>query len=210
MKTTALALTTAALLATGASATPILTTIIDGPSSTPKGVEVYLDGSYDGYAIEVESNGGSSWNEIFTFDTTVYAAGLYFITSTDGDTYVTSTYAGSNIISDTSFNQNGNDALRILDASDAVVDQFGDPSEVAGSSDFTAAWVYNDSWASRVDGTGPDGGFVIGNWTFGGSDAYDQGGSLGDEGANGFVVPEPTSLALLGLGGLLVIRRRKG
>jgi hypothetical protein len=199
------------MFAANASASPILTGIVDGPGSTPKGVEVYLDGSYDGYKIQIESNGGSDWSDGFTFDATSYTAGLYIVTSTSADTYLTSVYAAANILADSSFNQNGNDAIRIVDTGNNVIDQYGDPSQVTGSSDHSAAWDFEDSYAYRLAGTGPDGAFNASNWTFGGNNYYDNGGSLGDEGLGAYSVPEPTTLALAGLGlfGWIGIRRRR-
>lgn len=164
----------AAVAAMGVNAEVILTGIIDGSGSSPKGIEIYVTESMDltDYDVQIESNGGSSWSSGYVFSGT-YAAGFYYLTSTDSDMIAQFASATSaNTIADSSFNQNGNDAIRILDASDNVVDQIGDPSDVTSG----FAWNYVDSYGYRNDETGPDGGFTIGNWTFPGGDYIDSNG----------------------------------
>ncbi len=75
-------------------------------------------------------------------------------------------------------------------------------------------WEHLDSWAYRNNDTTADGTFVIGNWTIPGANSLDGMDAAGINAAVPFgtfsIVPEPSSTALLGLGGLaLILRRRK-
>ncbi len=68
---------------------------------------------------------------------------------------------------------NGDDGIRIiLDADASVVDQYG----ADGVDGTGTVWEYKDGFAKRNNGTGPDGTFVEGNWTYALS-GLDGGGS---------------------------------
>lgn len=166
-------------------------------SSNPKIVEMYVSGTIDltNYRFQTESNGAVdssaiSWNGGFdmtpfgtqtnTFLYLVVGAGTPATAQTFSEMYPALT--GSNVIISTGApNGNGNDAYRIAiyDAPTAgnlisVVDQFGNPLDIpGGSNDYTAAWAYQDSYASRNNGVGPNGGnFVNSSFTYGGNAAF--------------------------------------
>lgn len=91
-----------------------------------------------------------------------------------GETTFVEMYPGAIYITDGP-SGNGNDAFRITDPSDVVIDQFGTPTEVAGSDDFTAAWAYQDSYARRNStGTANGGSFNVANWTIGADNEFDD------------------------------------
>ena len=70
-------------------------------------------------------------------------------------------------------NLNGDDRIRIiLTADSTVIDQFGVSSEDGTGK----TWEYEDSYAKRKNGTGPDTGFLEANWTFGGKAFFDTKG----------------------------------
>jgi len=209
----------AAVVAAGsANGQLLLTGIVDGASGSPKGIELYVSTQTDfsGWAIELESNGGSDWSQIFNFDDladTTLDSGFYYITSTLSD--MTSTYSSatsSNTFSDGSFNQNGNDALRILNSNSDVIDQFGDPADVTGGID-SFAWAYQDSYAYRLNGSSANAGtFSESNWSLPGNNFLDA-----PENSNADVpfgtynpIPEPSTIAMLigGVGALFLLRRR--
>jgi hypothetical protein len=165
-------------------------------SSSPKFVELYVSGTIDftNYRIQTESNGAAdagaiSWNSGFDLtplgsqiDTFVYlvnGSGTPSASQTFSEMYPALT--GSNvIISSGAPNGNGNDAYRIVITDGAtptpavvsVVDQFGNPLDLPVN-DYSAAWCYQDSYASRNNGVGPNGGtFVSGSFTYGGNAAF--------------------------------------
>ncbi len=217
-------LAAASVAAAGASAHAgaIMTGIMDGDLSggAPKAIELYVDGTVDfaGWDLARSSNGGAftttsdlSALGIVT-DSFVYLVGSAGagITDFEGVFGTSGDFANTFLIGVVS--GNGNDAFQLLDAGDVVVDQYGNPAEVpGGSSDYSAPWAYQDSWGYRNDSTGPDGGWVLGNWSFGGNGALD-GLDAGQQGAAvpfGTYVPAPGAVALLGLGGLAAARRRR-
>lgn len=197
-----------------AGADIILTGIIDGSDSSPKGIEFYITGSMDltGFTVESESNGGDplSWSTAYTFSGT-YSAGFYYLTSTSSDMINTfSSAIADNTIDDGSFVQNGNDAFRILNASSMVIDVFGDPSEVTDSADFSIRWAYNDSFAYRKSGVAASATFSEGSWYLPGSDYIDNNGgndALAPFGT--YVIPEPATFSMVALSGLflMIVRR---
>ncbi|MEM6910875.1 MAG: hypothetical protein AAF555_04760 [Verrucomicrobiota bacterium] len=215
-------LSSATLVALAATthASILISGVIDGSISRPKGIELYVfnNGSdFSDWTIQVESNGGSSWGQIFAFNDLTSATldeGFYYVTSTDTD--MISQFASataSNTFADSSFNQNGNDAFRLLDGGSNVIDIYGDPADVSRSNDFDAAWAYNDSFAYRKDTDGPSATFDEADWTIPGSDFIDSnGGNNALFPAGSFsAIPETSTaipLAAFCIAGLL-IRRRK-
>ncbi|MBI1225221.1 MAG: T9SS type A sorting domain-containing protein [Bacteroidetes bacterium] len=65
---------------------------------------------------------------------------------------------------------NGDDAIELFE-NGQVIDVFGDITYPSGS---MLAWNYQDGWAYRKDGTGPDGTiFTLNNWIYSGTDVFD-------------------------------------
>ncbi|WP_299242555.1 T9SS type A sorting domain-containing protein [uncultured Aquimarina sp.] len=149
---------------------PIITAIVDGDCSggNPKLLEIYADGMVDFslYSLENQINAGTTWGN--TQDLSglgTVTDGFVYITTTGSATSITSEFpslATANIITSNTINLNGDDRVRIiLNSSGATVDQYG----VDGTDGTGATWEYADSYAKRVDGTGPDAGFIEVNWT---------------------------------------------
>jgi uncharacterized protein len=192
-----------------ANAQAILTGILDGDLSggQPKALEIYVNGTVDftGWTIERSSNGnafGTSSNLdslgvvtdsfVYLVDLTAPFVSLF---GTSGD--FANTFEIGNI------SHNGDDAYRILNSGASVVDQVW--LEDTNNS-------YQDSWIYRNDFTGPDGGWVPSNWTFGGNGLLDGLDAAGQAAATPFgtyVIPAPGAMALAGLAGVVGIRRRR-
>jgi hypothetical protein len=192
-----------------ANAELTLTSVFDGASSTPRGVELYVGetGDYSGWTLDLEFNAATTFTVAHVFDATVFNEGDFiFVTSTPADPTVTS--AVGTVISNGTFVINGDDRVRLTDGTN-VIDQYGD-SGVDGTGE---AWEYLDSFAYRNDGTSSSGNFEIGDWTIAPINSLDAGnGPLGGTlGTFVAAVPEPSTLAfasLIGMG-IGLVRRRK-
>ncbi|ARN78628.1 hypothetical protein BST97_11865 [Nonlabens spongiae] len=156
---------------------PIITTIVDGDCSggNPKLLEIYAQGAVDfsNYSLENETNSNTSFGNSFSLSGlgTVIDDFVY-ITTSGSATALASEFpslSNANIVTTGTMSVNGDDRLRIVDAQMNVVDQFG----VSGVRGTGESWEYSDSFAKRIDGTGPDAGFNEANWTFGGAGVLD-------------------------------------
>ncbi len=154
----------------------VLTAVFDGPltGGQPKGVELYVLNDIPDlsiYGIGSANNGQGSDGEEYTFPPVSATAGDYLYLTADSAAFV-DFFGFSPDFTDAdngSVNVNGDDAIELF-MNGQVVDVFGDIN-TDGSGE---PWEYLDSWAYRVDGTGPDGStFVLANWYFGGPNALD-------------------------------------
>ncbi len=166
-------------------------------SSSPKVTELYVSGTIDftNYRIQTESNGAADASAIawssgldLTPLGTVTNSFVYLVASAGTDLTKTfnemypSITLPTGLASGSIPNGNGNDAYRIVITDGAtptpavvsIVDQFGNPLDIpGGSSDISAAWAYQDSYASRKNGVGPNGGtFANDSFTYGGNAAF--------------------------------------
>lgn len=180
----------------------VITTVVDGTlaadgcagtggSSSPKIVELYASGTVDftGLKLQTESNGitppatDPTWNAGLDMTSvgTVTNAFVYLVyygaPQTEPTTFIEmypSITLPTGLTAGNIPNGNGNDAYRIVAANGTtVIDQYGTPSEITGSADYAAAWAYQDSYARRNNGVGPNGGtFVSSTFTYGGNAAF--------------------------------------
>ncbi len=151
----------------------IITGLYDGPLSggTPKGVELYVLNNIPDlsqYGLGSANNGGGSDGQEFTFPAVSATAGSFIYVTTDSAQF--NAFFGFDAdYTDGSMAINGDDAVELF-SNGTVIDVFGDIN-MDGSGE---PWEYLDSWAYRVDGTGPDDStFVLANWTFGGPNVLD-------------------------------------
>jgi len=172
----------------------VITTVVDGTlsalgcnesgggSASPKIIELYVNGTvnFENYTLQTEANGAANegainWNPGALMsplgtvtDSFVY---LVYAQNVDTDVLFHDMYPGittNYIRSSTMPNGNGNDAYRIVDNNDNVIDQFGNPLDVSGNNDYSAVWAYRDGYAKRNEGFGPNGGdFDAGSFTYG-------------------------------------------
>ena len=165
----------------------VITTIVDGTlpndvcgsgsgSSAPRFVELYVDGTinFSGYDLGVSVNGGSYTNKNISSLGTISDQFVYLLRNQDDKLPFESMFPGRTYIEIALGSINGNETFYVRDGSDTVLDTFGDPSEVSGSTDHDAVWDYLDSYAKRKDFITANGGtFVSDNWTYGGANALD-------------------------------------
>lgn len=167
----------------------VITTVVDGTigatcgtnGSNPKFVELYVSGTVDftNYKFQTESNGVAAGQEISWSTGTVLAPlgtvtnSFVYLVGAGADVFST-VYPTITLPSGLSGlpNGNGNDAYRIVndlgEGNVVVIDQFGNPADLVGNV-YTAAWVYQDSYAKRNSGVAANGGvFVNSSFTYGG------------------------------------------
>ncbi len=163
------------------------------------------------WGVGSANNGGGSDGEEYTLSGSVTNGQYVVITgNNESTTFFSTNFSGSNYLGFQSgaAGINGDDAIELFSGG-AVVDTFGDIN-VDGNGE---TWEYVDGYSVRTGGTA--GAYVDGNYSHnnGALDTLDeaaQAAALGGAFSNFNVVPEPSSTALLGLGGLaLILRRRK-
>jgi hypothetical protein len=162
-------------------------------TSSPKVTELYVSGTinFTNYRLQTESNGAAdasliSWSSGLDLTPlgSVTNSFVYLVvtpTTTFNEMYP-AIVLPTGLTAGNIPNGNGNDAYRIVITDGAVptpavlsvVDQFGNPLDIpTGSADYSAAWAYQDSYAKRVNGVGPNGGtFVNSSFTYGGNAAF--------------------------------------
>ena len=205
MNKTTIFLASLILLPLPAHSALILTGVYDGYNSTPKGVEIYVTstGSYSGWTVDQQFNDNNDWTTHYTFGVASYTAGSFiYLTSTETDTVITS--QTGTIIADGSFTANGDDSVRIHDGTNTI-DQHG----VSDTNGTGTAWEFTDSYAYRNAGTSATGTYILSDWTYGGTNALDAGNNPLSLVLGTYTVPEPSSIALIGLGFLAALLHRK-
>ena len=200
-------------IASSAQASLIITGVIDGPLSggLPKAVELYATADIadlSAFAIGSANNGGGSDGEEYTFPAGSVSAGEFLYIATEATGFQNFFGFAPDFTHGTAVSINGDDAIELF-MNGSVVDVFGDINQ----SGTGQPWEYLDGWAYRNDSTGPDGStFVLGNWYFSSPNALDNettNASAATPFPAGTYAPEPATIALLVIGGLTALRRRK-
>lgn len=221
MKTITFSLALSLGLAISAQAQLIITGVYDGSFSDPKGIEVYAasTGDYTGWEVEIQSNANTNWSSGYTFGGSLTAGDFVYLTSTastltDWGWGIGGANEKGEIISDSSFNQNGDDTFRIIDNTSTVIDMYG----VDGTDGTGEDWEYTDSFVYRNNGVTASTTFDAGDWNIGdvnflrSVDGGQEAFLTNTFGTYSSVVPEPSSYALLaGLLGLsfVALKRRR-
>ena len=148
----------------------IITAVFDGPlNGAPRGIELYAKQNISDlstFSIGSATNGGGSDGEEFQLPMRTINAGTFLYVSRDSVKFhdffdfapdmdlIPSTNASVGFL-------NGDDAIELF-CNGQVVDIYG---EITHSSS-GLNWNYEDGWAYRLSGTGPDGiTFKVANWT---------------------------------------------
>lgn len=145
----------------------IITGVFDGPLSggTPKGIELYAVNDISDlsqYGIGSANNGGGSDGVELVLSGTVSADNYIYVASEQ--TQFNAFFGFNPDFTGSAVNINGDDAIELF-KNGSVIDTFGNIN-IDGSG---TAWDYEDGWAYRLNGTGPDGStFVLANWGFSG------------------------------------------
>ena len=206
----------ASVFAGGASASLIIKGVVDGPLSLdgnggdPKvfAFEATADiADLSLYGVGTANNGGGSDGQEFSFAGSAVAGDIITITADPTHTaFLTSNFPTIDLTFEDGVTFiNGDDPFELY-FNGSVIDTYGDVA-LDGTGE---PWEYTDSWAVRTDTGGAP--FEIADWSISPINTLDGLDAAGTAAAIAPIfdpIPEPASLALVGLGSLMMIGRRR-
>lgn len=145
----------------------VITGVFDGTLSggTPKGIELYAVNDISDlsqFGIGSANNGGGSDGIELVLSGMASSGDFIYVASEQPQ--FNAFFGFDPDFTGSAASINGDDAIELFQ-NGSVIDTFGDIN-IDGSG---TAWDYEDGWAYRVNGTGPDGStFVLANWGFSG------------------------------------------
>jgi hypothetical protein len=204
-------------LCSNSHATLILTGLFDGPLSggTPKAIELFAladIADLSAYGVELASNADFTQGAAETFFSGSASAGDYiYVTANDAEFTSVFGFAANFITGDV--NHNGDDDFYIYGPGDTLIDVWSGSDGVDNTG--TESDIL-DSWAYRLNDTGPNPVFTASEWTIAPVDSLDGLDAAGTAAAIPFgtytnsAVPEPSAYAFLaGLTGLAFVLARR-
>lgn len=213
-------LSLATLLSTfsNASADLVMTGLIDGPltGGTPKAIEFYALADIPDlsiYNLELVSNANTPAGTAGGIDLSgSLTAGQFYYVASEAPEF-TNVFGFAPNITNSEANHNGDDDFYLY-RNGLVHDVWSDSPGIDNTGTVTDIL---DSWAYRLDNTGPSATFNAAEWTIAPVDSLDGLNAQQTAAAVPFgtysaqAIPEPTSAALIGLGlvGIGLVRRRK-
>ncbi len=154
----------------------MITGVFDGPlpGGKPKVLELYVINDIADlsvYTVKNQTNANTDWSNDCNLTGSASAGDFIYITGEDHTADFNAYFENSLIpIESTVVNINGDDRLAIFNASDAMVDLFGEDG-VDGTG---TEWEYLDGWAYRNNNSTPTPSFSTADWTFSGINANDD------------------------------------
>jgi hypothetical protein len=150
--------------------TPMITAIMDGdcPGGNPKVLEIYANGTVDftQYSLENQTNANTEWGNpqsLADFGTVTNDFVYVYSDSSDPEVLATEFPDATMTLESSTMNLNGDDRVRIVNASSTVIDVYG----VDGTDGTDQVWEYTDGFAKRIDGTPASATFNAADWTYG-------------------------------------------
>lgn len=213
-KTTLLLLTALGLTCATAQANLILTGIIDGPlgGGTPKAIELYVVNDIadlSQYGVELVHNAGSTAGAIETAFSGSAVAGDFIYVASEAVEF-TNVFGFAPTFTTGDANHNGDDDFYIYGPGNTLIDVWGGSDGLDNTGE---AYDVLDSWAYRLNGTGPSTTFNTAEWTIAPVDSLDglTASQVNDAVPFGtYVIPEPSTTVMLLFGiGLLARYFRK-
>lgn len=198
-----------------AKADLILTGVMDATLSggTPKVVEFYATADIADlsiYGIELVSNAGSSAGAVETAFSGSLSAGDYYYVASEAPNF-TSVFGFAPDLVTGDANHNGDDDFYLY--KDGVVFDVWSGSD--GIDNTGTETDILDSWAYRISDTGPSTTFDAAEWTIAAPDSLEGLDAAGIAAATPFgtftvtAIPEPSSMGVLALAGLVFLRRKR-
>jgi hypothetical protein len=156
----------------------MITGVADGPltGGLPKVLEIYAINDVadlSAYTVKKQTNENTDWSGDYNLTGSATAGDFVYVVYVGGDMLNFTDFFENSLTPEESavINLNGDDRVGIFDASDALVDIFGEENVDGTDSD----WEWKDGWAYRVNGASPSATFALADWTFSGVDGLENG-----------------------------------
>ncbi len=165
--------------------------IISGPRTgkVPKAVELRATRDLDDlslWTLRLASNGGA-YGTAYPLAGSA-AKGDYLYVAYESPGFAAYFGFAPTFVNTTVMNFNGNDAVALY-LNGVLADVYGNPANVSSSSDYSAAWAYQESYGYRMTPAVGNVTFTPSEWTFGGNYALTPQGANAVNGDAGVTVP---------------------